>query len=709
MFMKKILSFFAVLLMAVTASAQTPSTDFASGYLFGADDAVISGSIELYQAGTPHYLRYNDHEVNGTATWQINATEACFVNVTLNMTDNVAGPKNGGHIFEVKVLDSSSAEVGSLAEAAESSVYTDINLPGTIKIPQPGTYTVQLLNNRAWSKCGIAGVTFTAISIPSTNFVGGYACLGENATLEGYIEYTTSANPNYLRYFDRSPNGTATWLVKATKECYVSATMNMVDNTIGARNGGHIFEVKVLDFDGNEVGSVAEPSDPGDANPVVDITLPGLIHIPAAGIYTIKLLNSRAFSKCGLSGITLTAYTPLYLKPGVWETDGAKYAIYAYNNEGNTWSNFMALAEGRTNIYTATIPAGYGTVIFVRLNSGATEPTWDAKWNQTADLALGEDDLYSITGWGNPSSTGVWSSYADEPAPVVLEDGYYIAGIINGAGGWNVADLSADRQLIHSNEEYEEWYKDVTLAVGDEFKVVYVENNAISTWYPDGNDNNYVIEADHAGDKTVYFRPDSLGGSGWHEGFIYVQPNPVQLTLVAGWNTVCLPYEAEIANVDAYEIQSIDIVGGTISLTPSNGALTAAKSYLINAAAAGEHTATLMGGKETTPVEVNHFIGNLAETPVALNATDANYDYFVLSGNEFHQLTGDATATVNQYKAYIRMAKNASAPSALRIVNGATNIENIESNETAVKFIENGQLFIKKNGVVYDAVGTVVK
>ena len=116
-----------------------------------------------------------------------------------------------------------------------------------------------------------------------------------------------------------------------------------------------------------------------------------------------------------------------------------------------------------------------------------------------------------------------------------------------------------------------------------------------------------------------------------------------------------------------------------------------------------------MGGKVTTPVEVNHFIGNLAETPVALNATDANYDYFVLSGNEFHQLTGDATATVNQYKAYIRMAKNASAPSALRIVNGATNIENIESNETAVKFIENGQLFIKKNGVVYDAVGTVVK
>lgn len=35
-------------------------------------------------------------------------------------------------------------------------------------------------------------------------------------------------------------------------------------------------------------------------------------------------------------------------------------------------------------------------------------------------------------------------------------------------------------------------------------------------------DNNYIVDAAHAGEKTVYFRPDGQGGEGWHYGVIYV-------------------------------------------------------------------------------------------------------------------------------------------------------------------------------------------
>ena len=41
--------------------------------------------------------------------------------------------------------------------------------------------------------------------------------------------------------------------------------------------------------------------------------------------------------------------------------------------------------------------------------------------------------------------------------------------------------------------------------------------------------------------------------------------------------------------------------------------------------------------------------------------------------------------------------------------NNATNIQNIEGQEKAVKFIENGQIFIRKDGVVYDAMGRVIR
>ena len=39
----------------------------------------------------------------------------------------------------------------------------------------------------------------------------------------------------------------------------------------------------------------------------------------------------------------------------------------------------------------------------------------------------------------------------------------------------------------------------------------------------------------------------------------------------------------------------------------------------------------------------------------------------------------------------------------------ATNIQAIDSNNDVVKYIQNGQLFIKRDGVVYDALGRVIK
>lgn len=391
----------------------------------------------------------------------------------------------------------------------------------------------------------------------------------------------------------------------------------------------------------------------------------------------------------------------------------------AYGQGMNIYLNAVSTASPAADDGASHWFASTTSPIQFTLTSDIDVSTWQnvfkssgSSWNDVA-MHFPADNSYTVLKVNAAGNDFVWEQPA-EPTPS-LENGYYIAGVINGAGGWNVSDLSADRQLIHSNEVDEEWHKDITLAIGDEFKVVYVENNAISTWYPGGPTGNYVIEADHAGDKTIFFKPAGEDhpelNDGWYYGKIYVQPNPIQLNLVAGWNTVCLPYAAEIANVDAYAIQSIDLNARTISLLSSNAVLSPANSYLINAADAGNHTATLMGGKVTTPTEVKGFRGNLSETPEILNATDATYGYFVLSGNEFHLLTGDATATVNQYKAYIRMDKNdipSTAP-ALRIINGATNIQNIEGNETAVKFIENGKVLILREGVVYDMTGRVVR
>lgn len=416
--MKKIFSLFAAMLVAFAVNAQEiPSTDFAGGYFFAADDAVLDGDIELYTASEPHYLRYNDHSPNGTATWQITVTKASKVTVTLNMTNNVAGPKNGGHIFEVKVLDGEK-EIGSLAESAESEVYTDIALAGEIKIPA-GTYTIELLNSRAWSKCGIKGITLEAEVLPEVDFEDGFVCTPANAKLIGRV----SVDGEILKWgnnSDASLNGVATWKVYATRACAVSAVINNnAENT-----SGHCFSVAILDEDGNQVGdALAQAANSWSHK---DEVLSGSIKIPAAGEYTIQLSNSTAWSGTLLDGITIGAQT-IYLKPtDIWATGGAQFGIYAFADaQPEYFSEIMALAANETEIYSAVIPAVYDKLVFMRLNDGADHVAWDQIWNQSVDLTI-DNDLFTITGWSDSKGVGEWSKYvAPEP---VIPGKFYITG-----------------------------------------------------------------------------------------------------------------------------------------------------------------------------------------------------------------------------------------------------------------------------------------
>ena len=114
--------------------------------------------------------------------------------------------------------------------------------------------------------------------------------------------------------------------------------------------------------------------------------------------------------------------------------------------------------------------------------------------------------------------------YPEKQEPVYnLENGYYLIGL--DMADWTVEYLTADRLLSVNPENEKEYMINITLVEKQELKVVYVENDVIKTWYPDGYDNNYVVNAEHAGDMTVYFRPDGEGGEGWHYGVIYVAPN----------------------------------------------------------------------------------------------------------------------------------------------------------------------------------------
>lgn len=102
-----------------------------------------------------------------------------------------------------------------------------------------------------------------------------------------------------------------------------------------------------------------------------------------------------------------------------------------------------------------------------------------------------------------------------------LENGYYLIGL--NMADWKVDYLTADYLFTVNPANEAEYMLNVTLAENQEFQVVSVENDAIINWYPGGENNNYVVDAAHAGNKTVYFRPDGQGGDDWHHGLIFVE------------------------------------------------------------------------------------------------------------------------------------------------------------------------------------------
>ena len=111
-----------------------------------------------------------------------------------------------------------------------------------------------------------------------------------------------------------------------------------------------------------------------------------------------------------------------------------------------------------------------------------------------------------------------------------IEVKYYLVG---SAKGWDAAEANVFSENPGNAGEFQ---ISTTLAVGEGIKVLKVEGVS-KTYFPEGTDNEYVVDADHAGAKTIYFNPDK--GTGWTllEGYIWIdanEPTAISNTAVEG-------------------------------------------------------------------------------------------------------------------------------------------------------------------------------
>lgn len=173
------------------------------------------------------------------------------------------------------------------------------------------------------------------------------------------------------------------------------------------------------------------------------------------------------------------------------------------------------------------------------------------------------------------------------------------------------------------------------------------------------------------------------------------------------WASFSSAYEVEIpTGVTAYYAQKKDAENVTLKEI-TGGYIPANTGVVVYSATANTYTANITTTGATLGVDNILYPWLTAGTPTA-----GTYYTLAVDGEKNPIFKKSSGGILAAGKAYLVMPGGSSAPSEIRIVdeeNNATNIESVEAVEEGVKFIQNGQLFIKKNGVVYDVLGTAVR
>ena len=156
----------------------------------------------------------------------------------------------------------------------------------------------------------------------------------------------------------------------------------------------------------------------------------------------------------------------------------------------------------------------FATLVF---NVKADAPAGDT----TVTVTYNEDDVFRVTDDLVEVNTH-FDIQAGKVTVVEPETAYYLIGSMT---NWQVNTDAAYKFVENPNAEGE-YMLETTLAIGDKFKAVSATGTVINTWYPEGENNDYVVDEPHSGNVTIFFRPNYSGGDDWHYHCLYIQDEP---------------------------------------------------------------------------------------------------------------------------------------------------------------------------------------
>lgn len=499
--MKKILSFFAAMLVAVAVFADPvvlPATLDVSNVSFRSDGMPDFVLEEGDYAGT--YFDMGAHDSSNDtllyAEWDVTIEPIKYD------IDVVVYNENSWRV-QLYLLNQAGDTLKDLRYKGSSGQCGKYAI-GSIDLKdlEAGNYKLRARAATAWSKMKLKEVIVKAdykgatVELPG-KLLPAYAELSANASVtDDAIAFKPSTAPDEY----------ATWNVNFAKAGSFDVSIDFT------ASNGHTYGVTLLSADGQtEIGAVAEAQswDTG----VKEL---GAITVPAAGKYIVKLTNATQWSEAVLNSITFEA--PIVGEPKTiyckvqqsWWTDGnAGVGIYAWGEgvDANAeWPGVrMTKVDGQPGVWSFDLPLQYTSVVFTRINpSDEGDLYWGAK---TEDLVVPTDDndLFTITSetaqWDGEGkkAQGSWSKFVPEtPAK------FYITGIDD---NWDPAAIKSveDSYVLHlaAGDYAMKITVDGTWATVKGFSNLTEVADGLST-VNDGYDNIHFT-LDEAGDVTVTY------------------------------------------------------------------------------------------------------------------------------------------------------------------------------------------------------------
>lgn len=371
-----------------------------------------------------------------------------------------------------------------------------------------------------------------------------------------------------------------------------------------------------------------------------------------------------------LPGTLLPAYAELSANASV-TNDAIAFKPGTAPDEYAIW-NVSFAAAGSYNVsidYTASNGHTYGVALLSadgasEIGAVAEAQSWDTGVKELGAIAVPAAGTYKVkltnaTQWSEAVMNSI--TFA-APAP---EHTYTVAGDNTDLFGTAWAPANAANDMVLQEDNTYKWEKaDLTLAVGTiEFKVC--EDHAWTNCWPA---QNYQLSIAESGiyTITIYYNPNDnnyVGAVATKTGeAVVVQTIAMHGNFLGNWA----------------DTENFDIAEGN-----------ATASLKLNIAAGNYEFGMRIGGS-----------GNWTSNGVAF--TRENNSAEVVAGSGNLKLAADAAGEYTFTWTYETKTLSIAFPT-------ATAIQNTEVNAKAVKVMENGQMYIIKNGVKYNAIGTMIK